>query len=92
MTVFDAMSNWLQLKIVLEARPDDEAAKVSLEHVADILGDVHQVKITEVKKDEMKYYITYLHEENEQVHGVPVEIAETLLQFINQNPERYDFK
>jgi len=91
MTLFDALYNWLQLKIVSEARPDDEAAKISFEHVGDILGE-HQVKVTDVKKDEMKYYITYEHEGAEKEHQVPVETAEILLQFIEQNPERYEFK
>lgn len=92
MNMFDSLSNWLQLKIVSEARPEDEAAKVSFEHVADILRDVHGVQVVDVKKEGMKYIISYLHEEKQQEHQVFADVAETLLQFINQNPERYEFK
>ena len=92
MNLFDALNNWLQLKIVSDSRPEDEAAKISYEHVADILLDVHEVKVTGVKKDEKKYTISYVNQGDEKIQEVPIEAAEVLLQFINENPERYDFK
>ncbi|HJV45674.1 MAG TPA: hypothetical protein VJ824_08090 [Bacillota bacterium] len=91
MTLYDVLNNWLQLKIVADLRPDDEAAQVSLEHVADILDKEHQVKIVSVNKKEDQYEVIYTEKEIENKQSFPARVAEILLQFIKENPERYEF-
>ena len=92
MTLYDVLHNWLQLKIVADVRPDDEAARVSLEHVADILEQEHHAKISSVNKNEDTYEIIYLIDAVEKKQSFNARTAEVLLQFISENPERYEFQ
>lgn len=92
MTLFDVIYNWLQLKLVLDHRPHDESAKESSEHLAEVLEEVHQVKIVKVEKEQGKYQVTYEKDGTEHIQTFMADAAETLLKFINENPERYDFK
>lgn len=90
MTLFDVLYNWLMLKLVLDHRPHDEAAKDSSQHLEKILGEVHQAKIVGVQKSGGKYHVTYEKEGSEHTQIFMAEAAEALLSFINENPERYD--
>lgn len=92
MTIFDVLYNWLQLKLVLDHRPHDESAKESCEHLADLLYEVHQAKITQVQKEAGRYHVTYEKEGVEHTQSFTADAAESLLAFIRENPERYDFK
>lgn len=92
MTLYDTLFNWLQLWLVAEARPEDEAAKVSMEHVTEMLKEVLGVDIKEVKQQPDQYLVIYKKENLEITEGFRKESAETLLVFINENPERYDFR
>ncbi|MEW9667486.1 hypothetical protein [Ammoniphilus sp. 3BR4] len=91
MTLYDTLINWLQLWLVVESRPHDEAAKQSMEHVADILNQNYQVSIVEVVKDSSRYQVKYTKNGVDETQQFPQEAAEVLLSFINENPERYDF-
>lgn len=92
MSLTDTLFNWLQLKIVADHRPNDEAARVSAEHMEKILREEHRANVTEVTKDGMKYRVRYEHEGDSKSMETPAEAAEMLLQFINDQPERYEFK
>lgn len=92
MTLLDALTNWLQLKLVYDTRPHDESAKISLDHVEDILNEVYHIQTVKVTRDEEELYtVSCVVDKQNLVHRFPTEVAETLLQFILQNPTRYDF-
>ncbi|RXT14978.1 hypothetical protein EIZ39_01855 [Ammoniphilus sp. CFH 90114] len=86
------MMNWLQLWLVVEQRPQDEAARVSMEHVAEVLNQNFQVSIVEVAKEANHYAIKYTKDGSDHTERYNQQSAEALLSFINENPERYDFK
>ena len=90
MTLYDALSNWVQLKLVYDHRPQDEAAKVSLEHVEEILQEEYHVTSISEKREEGMYSVSFLENGEEKTQIVPSWTAETLLRFIMQNPEHYD--
>lgn len=92
MSLYDALINWLQLWLVVEQRPHDEAAKESMEHVADILQHNYQVSIDGVVKDSDRYLVKYTKDGASESQHFPQEAAEVLISFISENPERYDFK
>lgn len=91
MTLFDVLYNWLQLRIVLDHRSHDESAKESSEHLARILDEVYQAKILQVAKAAGRYQVTYEKEGVEHTQAFMADAAESLLIFISENPERYDF-
>ncbi|WP_134700241.1 hypothetical protein [Ammoniphilus sp. YIM 78166] len=92
MSLYDTLFNWLQLWLVAEARAEDEAAKDSMEHVTQMLKEVFDAEVKEVKRQADQYLVTYRKEGIEATEVFRKETAETLLVFINENPERYDFK
>ncbi|MBP1930633.1 hypothetical protein [Ammoniphilus resinae] len=92
MTLIDALSNWTQLKLVVNSRPNDEAAIISLDHVADILKEEFEIVPTSLEKVEALYLVTFNEKGVEKTQTFPAQVAETLLQFINENPDRYEFK
>ncbi|RKD24070.1 hypothetical protein BEP19_06580 [Ammoniphilus oxalaticus] len=90
MNLYDTLFNWLQLKIVADHRPNDEAANISANHMQKVLVEEHHVEITEVKQESGKYLIHYVKDGDQEIQEVQQELAEMLLQFINDAPENYD--
>lgn len=88
MKLGDAFFNWLQMHIVSQARPDDEAAKETLDFFALILREDHGVsKLTILpENDQAKIWIGYEHEGEYHRHCFDRESAEKLLDDINSNP------
>ncbi len=60
-SVQDALYNWLTIKVVSDARPDDTAAKETTELFEAMLTEEHHVSNIEITKDETMYYMTYQH-------------------------------
>jgi hypothetical protein len=60
MRLQDALFNWLQIKIVAEARPTDEAARKTADFFAEILRDDHHMTHFEVSHADLTmYHISY---------------------------------
>lgn len=89
-SVQDALYNWLTIKVVFDARPDDTAAKETVEMFEDILKNEHHVSNIEVTKDETMYYISYSLGDEVKKTRYPREYIEVTLNSINQHPERYE--
>jgi hypothetical protein len=85
----DALYNWLTIKVVCDARPDDTAAKETTELFEDILKNEHHLSNIEVTKDEVMYYISYQEDGETKKTRYPREYIEVTLNSINQNPDRY---
>ncbi|MDQ0921315.1 hypothetical protein [Paenibacillus sp. V4I5] len=88
MKLQDAFFNWLQMYIVSQARPDDEAAKETLDFFALILHEDHGVSHVEIvdESDRMKIHIAYEQENVKSRQSFDRESAEKLLNDINSNP------
>jgi hypothetical protein len=60
LSLMDALFYWLQMKLVSEARADDEAARATIDFFAQILSEDHELTSYQVTlQDEAKIYITY---------------------------------
>ncbi|TXK77125.1 hypothetical protein [Paenibacillus sp. N3.4] len=88
MKLQDAFFNWLQMHIVHEARPLDEAASETYDFFALIIREDHAVSnfhiVNEV--DLMKINIAYEQEGTMKQMSFDREAAEKLLDDINSNP------
>ncbi|MEC0229757.1 hypothetical protein [Paenibacillus alba] len=88
MNLQDTFFNWLQMYIVHQARPDDEAAKETLDFFALILREDHGVQHLELvdKIDRQKIHIAYEKDGISSKQSFDRESAEKLLDDINSNP------
>ena len=60
MSLMDALFYWLQMKWILDARPDDEAARDTLGFFAQILSEDHRLASYRVSSaDAGKVHVTY---------------------------------
>lgn len=89
MQLHDALFNWLQIRIVAEGRPDDNAARETLDFFAQILAEDHHCRNVRVVQDSggSTIAIHYEREGAEHVAKFPRESAEQLLADINANPK-----
>ncbi|QGQ95748.1 hypothetical protein EHS13_13100 [Paenibacillus psychroresistens] len=88
MVLQDALFNWLQMKIVSDARPDDGAAKETLDFFDIILTEDHHLsEIEVVVEEETKLYIKYTVDGESKKQLFDRERAEQLLTDINSNPK-----
>ena len=88
MKLGDAFFNWLQMHIVSQARPDDEAAKETLDFFALILREDHGVHNLTILPEEDHTRIWFGYEQAGEYHRhcFDRESAEKLLDDINSNP------
>jgi hypothetical protein len=85
----DALYNWLTIKVVSDARPDDTAAKETKDLFDEILANEHHVTNIEISKDETMYFVSYHEGEEAKKTRFPRELIEVTLNQINENPDRY---
>jgi hypothetical protein len=85
----DTLYNWLTIKVVADARPDDSAAKETFELFDDILKTEHQVSNIEVEKDEVMYFITFEKDGEKKKARFAVELIDIMYDQIEQEPEKY---
>jgi hypothetical protein len=88
MLLNDVVFNWLQMKIVSEARPDDQAAQETLEFFDLILREDHLAQNIQVQfEGEHQYLVTYIRESERVTQRIDREAVEMLLTDINSNPK-----
>lgn len=86
----DALYNWLTIKVVCDARPDDTAAIETRDLFENVLREDHGVSNIEVKKEDPMYFVSYDVNGENKKQRYPVELIDIMLSQINQNPERYE--
>jgi hypothetical protein len=88
MVLQDALFNWLQMKIVSDARPEDGAAKETLDFFGIILSEDHHLSDIEAGVEAGdKLYIQYVVDGESKKQTFDRERAEQLLTDINSNPK-----
>ncbi|MEX2462434.1 MAG: hypothetical protein WD469_14235 [Paenibacillaceae bacterium] len=88
MVLQDALFNWLQMKIVSDARPDDGAAKETLDFFGIILTEDHHLSdVVEGSEDESRLFIQFVVDGESKKQLFDRERAEQLLTDINSNPK-----
>ncbi|MCM3114084.1 hypothetical protein M3610_02115 [Neobacillus sp. MER 74] len=88
-SVQDTLYNWLTIKVVCDARPDDTAARDTLHLFEEMLADLNLSNI-EVTTDVVMYYVSYQQGEETKKTRFPRELIEVMLQQINHEPEKYE--
>ncbi len=87
MRLSDALFNWLQMWIVLEARPTDHSAKETIHFFTNLLKEDHHVTDLSCRLEMMQYIVTYRQNGEEKSEAFPKEAAEQLLQYILSEPK-----
>ncbi|WP_219836331.1 hypothetical protein [Paenibacillus sp. R14(2021)] len=88
MRLQDALFNWLQIQLVAEARPEDQAAADTRDFFLEILTDDHGVANLRIHKaDETMIHLKYEIDGHAKLQMFPKEAGEQLLFDINQNPK-----
>jgi hypothetical protein len=86
----DSLYNWLTIKVVYDARPDDTAAKETMELFEKSLFEDHKVADIEVNKEDPMYYVTYTVNGEQKKQRYPIELIDIMLNQINENPDKYE--
>jgi hypothetical protein len=86
----DTLYNWLTIKVVCDARPNDTAARDTLNLFEEMLTSEHHLFNIEITTDEVMYYVSYQHGEETKKTRYPRELIEMTLDQINKDPERYE--
>ncbi|WP_394232660.1 hypothetical protein [Niallia oryzisoli] len=87
--VQDAIYNWLTIKVVTDARPDDQAAAETEQMFMSIITVELGLSEIYVKKDNGFYHISYVKEGEQQTTRFPQELIEVMINQINESPDRY---
>lgn len=88
-SVQDSLYNWLTIKVVSDARPEDAAAVETEVMFRDILEEEHEIAELEIHTDDVFYYISYAQNEKTGQARFPRELIEVMLNQINESPDRY---
>jgi hypothetical protein len=88
MRLEDALYNWLQIKIVADARQDDGAARETLDFFEQILREDHQLTSFKAERsDETMIYVRYEKDGKSKTQMFDRESAEQLLADIESSPD-----
>lgn len=83
----DALFNWLQIKVVWEARPSDVSAKDTVGFFQTMLEEDHEITNIIMKKQDQIYHVIYHQKGEENQVSFPGELAEKLLKDITDEPK-----
>ncbi|OCA85586.1 hypothetical protein A8F94_11920 [Bacillus sp. FJAT-27225] len=88
-SVQDTLYNWLTIKVVCDARPDDTAALETKEIFDEMLVETHGISEINIETDEEMYYVHYVREGETKKARFPRELIEVMLNQINLEPEKF---
>ncbi|MBO9130311.1 hypothetical protein [Bacillus sp. 165] len=88
-SVQDALYNWLTIKVVAEARPDDNAAQETYELFDSMLKEDHGITSVVIEKREEMYLITYDMQGITKSTRFPTELIDCYLDQMNREPEKF---
>jgi ribosomal protein L15E len=87
MTLQDAIYNWLSIRRVAEARPNDYSAQDTYQFFEEILVKDHKIEDLNVQEDEQLYHVYYVKENEKGHYQFPIELVDALLQSIESEPK-----
>jgi hypothetical protein len=89
MQLKDALFNWLQIRIVWDARQSDRSARDTVRFFEDLLREDHGVTDPVKREEGSDYVVRYLREGKEEEARFPRDEADRLLKDIQAEP-RYN--
>lgn len=87
MKLENALFNWLQIQVVSSARPNDRAAKNTVDFFHEILVEDHGLQDIRVEADDTMYTVRYTEEGKPNEKKYPREVVEQLLHDIENEPK-----
>jgi hypothetical protein len=84
----DTIYNWLTIKVVCDARPDDTAAR-DTKVLFDKLLEDDQVEILAVTKEEPFYFVEYHVNQEQKTQRYPIELIDVMIDQIQAEPDKY---
>ncbi len=88
-SIQDGLYNWLTIKVVSDARPDDIAATETEEMFLELLKQEHGISNLMIEHDEDFYFVTYQKDEQQSQTRFPRELIEVILNQINESPDKF---
>nr|WP_176717321.1 hypothetical protein [Vulcanibacillus modesticaldus] len=85
MTMEDAIYNWLQIAVVFEARPDDLAAKETMDIFRGMLSTKFQISSIRYERDPLMYTVIYEKDGKEEKKTFDRNLVEKLISDIENN-------
>ncbi|PLT34339.1 hypothetical protein [Bacillus sp. V5-8f] len=85
----NTLYNWLTIKVVCDARPDDTAARDTRLLFEQLIRDEHQAMIIKVKQEDPFYYVEYQVNQEKKEVRFPIELIDVMLEQIQAEPEKY---
>ncbi|RDU38435.1 hypothetical protein DRW41_02405 [Neobacillus piezotolerans] len=87
----DTIYNWLTIKVVCDARPNDSAALETMEMFEGMLTDNYGVSASDltIETDENMYYVHYERDGEKKKTRFPRELIEVMLNQINMEPDKF---
>ena len=89
MSLQDLLYNWLTIKVVVDARPDDTAAVDTMNMFDELLEKEHGIPNPKVKVDEVMYYIDVERNGKQKTYQFPRDLIEVMIDQINIEPDKY---
>ncbi|UOE92984.1 hypothetical protein [Alkalihalobacillus sp. LMS39] len=87
MNLQDAIYNWLSIKMVSDARPNDNAALDTYMFFDEILKQDHKIEKLEIKKEGAWYIVDYWIEQKKDTKQYPIDLIDALLLSIESEPK-----
>ena len=88
--LMDAVYNWLTIRIVYDARPDDTAARDTVLLFEKNLEQDHGLDRYSYEKKDGWYTVVFVKDGEEIQHRFREEMVEVMLKQIITHPERYE--
>ncbi|UAL54108.1 hypothetical protein LIT32_10095 [Bacillus sp. CMF21] len=85
----DSLYNWLSIKVVADARPEDTAAGDTFRLFDELLKENHDLNNVQVHKDEVMYLVSYTLNGESKSSRFPVELIDSMIDQIEAEPEKY---
>ncbi|WCK53112.1 hypothetical protein PP175_17080 [Aneurinibacillus sp. Ricciae_BoGa-3] len=86
MAIENALLNYLQIKVVADARPDDQPAQNTADFFYRILVDDHKLEKLEYSHDAVMYHVTYTVEGERHTQVFDRLAVEQMLSSIEAEP------
>ncbi|MGP1907338.1 hypothetical protein ACTSEZ_04165 [Metabacillus sp. JX24] len=88
-SIQDSLYNWLSIKTVADARPEDTAAADTFSLFDQLLKENHDIQEISVQKDDVMYLVAYKLNGEHKTSRFPVELIDSMIEQIEAEPEKY---
>lgn len=88
-TLQDALYNWLSIKVVADARSEDQAARDTSEMFFEMLQRDHHIENVEIEKDDIMYLVRFVQGNDTKQMKFPIELIDVMINQMEEEPEKF---